>query len=164
MLCAPVFIFTSGYSAILGSPRCVLFIFATCHIQYTFFFFLRENGQSTKILEVRQNGRRRLLGAQSINTERALSELSNPFVRVFAWIQKLAVDISKRHEMSRRLPKLFESDRVASRARGIRNKIWRENSSQRCSFQQCKHGDRTRNNSLLYGRRLLWFGIQNNKL
>ena len=36
-------------------------------------FFSRENGQNTKILEVRhfQNGRRRVLGAQSIDTERA---------------------------------------------------------------------------------------------
>ena len=35
-------------------------------------FFSRENGQNTKILEVRhENGRRRVLGAQSIDTERA---------------------------------------------------------------------------------------------
>ena len=39
----------------------------------------RENGQNTKILEVRhfrkyENGRRRLLGAQSINDERASKE------------------------------------------------------------------------------------------
>ena len=60
---------------------------AACRIQYTFwslchFFFSRENGQSTRILEVRhfrmiRNGRRRLLGAQSINTERALSTQNN---------------------------------------------------------------------------------------
>ena len=35
-------------------------------------FFSRENGQNTKILEVRhENGRRRVLGTQSIDTERA---------------------------------------------------------------------------------------------
>ena len=59
---------------------------ATCHIQYPFLslcqFFSRENGQNTKILEVRhflwyENGRRRLLGAQSINTERAEPEAAH---------------------------------------------------------------------------------------
>ena len=53
---------------------------ATCHIQYTFLslcnvFLPRENGQNTKILEVRHFRTIRkwppmVLGAQSINTER----------------------------------------------------------------------------------------------
>ena len=50
---------------------------ATCHIQCTFLslhqFVSRENGQNTKILVIfrmMRNGHRRLLGAQSINTER----------------------------------------------------------------------------------------------
>ena len=52
---------------------------ATCHIQYTFLslcqLFLRENRQNTKIPEVClfvccENDCWRLLGAQSINTER----------------------------------------------------------------------------------------------
>ena len=48
---------------------------ATCHIQYTFLslcqFVSRENGQNTRILQVRHFCIiRRLVGAQSINTER----------------------------------------------------------------------------------------------
>ena len=58
---------------------------ATCHIQYTFmslcqfffFFFSRENGTkhentpTSAMFVWHENGRRWLLGAQSINTERA---------------------------------------------------------------------------------------------
>ena len=61
ILCAPVFIFSRGSSALLvGHPRCGLSIWLSlliCHIQYTFLSlcqcFSRENGQNTKILEVR---------------------------------------------------------------------------------------------------------------
>ena len=38
-----------------------------CHMFFLFFCFSRENGQNTKIRD--ENGCRRLLGAQSINTE-----------------------------------------------------------------------------------------------
>ena len=55
VLYAPVFIFTSDTSALLGHPWCGLSIFtvSTCHIQYTFlslwpFFFSQENRQNTK--------------------------------------------------------------------------------------------------------------------
>ena len=66
MLWAPVLIFTSGSSALLGP-----------YLPYTSEFMpivLRENGQNTNILEVRhfvwcKNGRRRLLGAQLILRE-----------------------------------------------------------------------------------------------
>ena len=51
---------------------------ASCHIQYTFLnlcrFFSRENGQNTKILEVRYHTKMAAdvnTGTQSINTERA---------------------------------------------------------------------------------------------
>ena len=78
MLCGePVFIFTSGSSALRAPTLWFIDLtVATYHIQYTFLslchFFSRENGQNTKMLEVSyENGRRRLLGAQSINTERA---------------------------------------------------------------------------------------------
>ena len=62
MVCAPVFIFTSGSSALdlLGRPRRVVY---WCHCRYLpysinfsefiSFFSLRENRQNTKILEVR---------------------------------------------------------------------------------------------------------------
>ena len=79
-LCACVYI----YIRQLSSFRTPMLWFidltvATCHIQYTFLslcqFVSRENGQNRKILKVChfrmiQNGHRRLLGAQSINTER----------------------------------------------------------------------------------------------
>ena len=73
MLCAPVFIFTSGSSALLGWPR--------LPYSYTFLslcqFVSRENGQNTKNtrsppfshdMKMAPDG---LLGAQSINTESA---------------------------------------------------------------------------------------------
>ena len=57
MLCAPVFIFTSGSSALLGRPRCGYR--SDCHylpysIHFSEFMSIcsRENGQNTKILEV----------------------------------------------------------------------------------------------------------------
>ena len=60
MLCAPLFIII--YIRQLSSFRAptlwlIDLTVATCHIQYTFLslcqFFSRENGQNTKILEVR---------------------------------------------------------------------------------------------------------------
>ena len=77
MLCAHVFIFTSGSPALLGCHIVVYGFVDTYHIQYTFLslcqlFFSRENGQNTKILEVRHfrmmtaDG---LLGAQSIKID-----------------------------------------------------------------------------------------------
>ena len=56
MLCAPVFIFTSGSSALLGRQRQLWLIdltVATCRIQVYAFFVSRVNGQNTRILEVR---------------------------------------------------------------------------------------------------------------
>ena len=74
-----VFIFTSGSSAILGRSCCglsiwlsLLAIFNTLIISL-YQFVSRENGQNTKILVIfrmMRNGHRRLLGVQSINTER----------------------------------------------------------------------------------------------
>ena len=68
MLCAPVFIFTPGSSK------------ATSHIQYTFLSLCqfvpektdktREYSKSTIFVSY-ENGRQRLLGAQSINAKRA---------------------------------------------------------------------------------------------
>ena len=92
MLCAPVFIFTSGSSTLFGLTRCGLSVwlsllaifnaifwasFNAFFLSFFFFlFFSRENVQNTKnsksaIFIWYENGRRRLLGAQSINTERA---------------------------------------------------------------------------------------------
>ena len=80
-LCAAVFTFTSGSSALLGRPRCGLSI---CHyVPYSIHFwvyanfFHEKNGQNAKkyskcaIFVCCKNGRRRLPGAQSINTGRA---------------------------------------------------------------------------------------------
>ena len=54
MLCAPVFIFTSGSSAFLGRPRCGLSAWLSLiHFSEFMSIFLGENGQNTKILEVR---------------------------------------------------------------------------------------------------------------
>ena len=53
MLCAPVFILTSGSSALLG--HLVLWFIdltATCHIQYTFLSLCQENRQNPRILGV----------------------------------------------------------------------------------------------------------------
>ena len=79
MLCAPVFIFTSGSSALLGRPRCglsmwlsLLAIFNTLFWVYANFFHEKmDKIRKSAIFAWYENGRRRLLGAQSINAERA---------------------------------------------------------------------------------------------
>ena len=88
MLCAPVFIFTSSSSALLGRPRCglsiwlsLLAIFNTLFGVYGISFFTRkrtkdENTRKSSFFVIYENGRRRLRGAQSINTERASLILS----------------------------------------------------------------------------------------
>ena len=85
MLCTPGFTYSRQLSSFNRAPT-LWFIdltVATCHIRYTFLslcqLFSGENGQKTKIVEVRHfvwyenggenAGRQRLLGAQS--TERA---------------------------------------------------------------------------------------------
>ena len=74
MLCAPVFIFTSGSSALLGRPRCglsiwlsLLAIFNTLFLSLRRFFFHEKTEKTRKyskadIFEWYENGRRRLLG------------------------------------------------------------------------------------------------------
>ena len=80
MLCAPVFIFTSGSSALLGRPRCGLSIWLSLLAifntgVYANFFHEKtdKTGKYSKsaIFDWCENGRRLLLGAQSISTERA---------------------------------------------------------------------------------------------
>ena len=77
-----MFIFTSGRSALLGRPRSGLSIwlslpaiFNTLFWVYIIFFTRKrtkhENARSPPFSHDTKNGRRRLLGAQSINTERA---------------------------------------------------------------------------------------------
>ena len=78
MLCTPVFIFTSGSSAPLVHPHCV---FSICrYLPYSIHFsefmpmFYTRKRTKHEILESTiflryENGRQRLLGAQSINTE-----------------------------------------------------------------------------------------------
>ena len=88
MLCAPVFIFTSGSSALLGRPRCglsiwlsLLAIFNTLFWVYVNLFHEKTDKtwkySKSAIFVWYENGCRRLLGAQSINTERASSRLSD---------------------------------------------------------------------------------------
>ena len=84
MLCALVFIFTSGSSALLGRPCCglsiwlsLLAIFKIIFWVYAFIFLKtkRTKPENTQILRMT---RKWLLGAQSINTESSLSlTLSN---------------------------------------------------------------------------------------
>ena len=77
MLCAPVFIFTSGSSALLGWPCCglsiwlsLLAIFNT--LSWVYVNLSHEKTSSNSAIFVwYENGRRRILGAQSINTESA---------------------------------------------------------------------------------------------
>ena len=82
MLCAPVFYIYIRQLSYFRVPTLgfIDLTVATCHIQCNFLslcqFFSQENGQNTKICESAifvwyENGRRRSLGAQSINTERA---------------------------------------------------------------------------------------------
>ena len=83
MFWAPVFIFISDSSALLGRLSCGLIdlIVYNCHNKYTFLsfchFFWREKTDKTRkylkfaIFVCPENGRQRLLAAQSINTERA---------------------------------------------------------------------------------------------
>ena len=80
MLSAPVFIFTAGRSAILGHPRYGLSMWLSllaifnilvwvCHFSFTWKRTKHEKSPPFFILY--ENGRRLLLDAQSINTERA---------------------------------------------------------------------------------------------
>ena len=83
MLCAPVFIFTSNSSALLGRPRCglsiwlsLLAIFNTFLWVYSIYFHEKKRTKKRtnskySIFVWYKNGRRRSLSAQSINTERA---------------------------------------------------------------------------------------------
>ena len=76
MLCTLVFIFTSGSSALLARHVVVYrsdyrYLPYSIHFSEFWQFFSRENGQNTKILKsaifvLYKNGRRRLLGVQSI--------------------------------------------------------------------------------------------------
>ena len=87
MLCVPVFIFISGSSISSFRAPTLWFInltVATCHIQCTFLGlcqFLHEKTDKTwKYLKSAifiwyENGRRRLLGAQSINTFKRINSL-----------------------------------------------------------------------------------------
>ena len=84
MLCAPVFIFTSGSSALLGRPCCGLsiwlsllaifnntfWVYAICLFVCLFvclYVCLFRRHENTFVWY--ENGRQRFLGAQSINTE-----------------------------------------------------------------------------------------------
>ena len=82
MLCAPVFIFTSSSSALLGRPLCAISIWLSLLAIFNALFWVyascfQEKTDKTRkysksaILLWYENGRRRFLGAQSINTERA---------------------------------------------------------------------------------------------
>ena len=88
MVCAPVFIFTSGSSALLGRPHCGLSICLSLVAIFNALFwvhvnFLYEKTAKTQkhststILVSYENGRRQLLGAQSINSERTSLFYSN---------------------------------------------------------------------------------------
>ena len=88
MPCVPVFIFTSGSSALLGRPRSGLSIWLSLLAIFNTLFWVYANLFHEKTDKTRkysksaifvwyQNGRRRLLGAQSINHE---SFLLMPFV------------------------------------------------------------------------------------
>ena len=88
MLCTPVFIFTSGSPALLGRPCCglsiwlsLLVIFNTLLRVYANLFHEKTDKtlkySKSAIFVWYKNGRRRLLGAQSTNTERASLTTSN---------------------------------------------------------------------------------------
>ena len=75
MLCAPVFIFTSSSSALLGRPRCGLsiwlFLLAILNtLFWVYASFLHEKTDKTREYSKYENGHRPLQGAQSINTGR----------------------------------------------------------------------------------------------
>ena len=83
ILCAPVFIFSRGSSALLvGHPRCGLSIWLSLFAIFNPLFWVYANVFHEKTDKTRkysksaifvryEKGRRRLQGAQSINTERA---------------------------------------------------------------------------------------------
>ena len=81
MLCTPVFIFTSGSSALLGHPCCGLSIWLSLPAIFNTLFWVYANFFHKKTDKTRQysksaifiwhqNGHGRLLGVQSINTGR----------------------------------------------------------------------------------------------
>ena len=86
--CAPVFIFTTGSSTLLGRPRCGLSIWLSLLAIFNTLFWVYANlfhektdktrkYSKSAILVWYENSRRRLLGAQSINSERvSLTKLS----------------------------------------------------------------------------------------
>ena len=80
MFCTPVFIFTSGSSVLLGRPRCGLSIWLSLFAIFNTLFLVYVNLFHKKMDKTRkhsksaifvwyENGRRRLLDEQSINTE-----------------------------------------------------------------------------------------------
>ena len=73
MLCAPVFIFSFGSSALLERPRCGLYLSYSLYLVYANFFHEKSDKRKSAILYDMRNGRRRLLGTQSINTESLLT-------------------------------------------------------------------------------------------
>ena len=145
VLCAPVFIFTSSSSALLGCPGCglsvwlsLLAIFNTLFWVYVNFFKRKrtkhKNTRSLPFSCHTKIGRRRLLGAQSINTEKA--SLQVPLVDSFflcseGWEQsglfefyKAKLDYIKKREESK---KERRSERVRSHSRWLgRSKLLSE--------------------------------------
>ena len=74
MLCAPVFIFTAGSSALLGRPRCSLSIWLSLLAIFNTLFWVYVDFVHDKTDKTRKYSKSaiflwRLLGAQSINTE-----------------------------------------------------------------------------------------------
>ena len=98
MLCAPVFVFKSGSSALSGRPRCGLSIWVSLlSISNTLFWvyvnLFHEKTDKTRkyvIFVWYENGRRRLLSAQSINTESASTQ-SLCFAGTFSWNRRTLV-------------------------------------------------------------------------
>ena len=145
MLCAPVFIFTSGSSALLGCPRCGLSIWLSpLAISNTLFWvyvnFLRENRQNMKIQDMKsaifvryENGRQGLLSAQSINTERA--SLSCHGYRAKFWSNTWMKHITEKNKPSLVSAPIFRvTDQSTLKCHHFEN----------CNFYKDLYGERAR--------------------
>ena len=107
MLCTPVFIFTSGSSALLGRPSCGLSIWLSLLAIFNTLFwvyaiFIHEKMDKTrKYSKSYENGRRRLLGAQSINTERASLTFATDYFYGNSWARLHWRHCVRRHSHQR---------------------------------------------------------------
>ena len=139
MLCALVFIFTSGSSALLGRPCCGLSIWLSLlAISSTLFWidanFFNEKTDKTRgysksaIFVSYENGRRRLLGAQGINTDGASLAMNS--IKYWQWERVGEKKFKKHAEVRTLLETKKHMTRMRIRLRALHQSNRTETASQ----------------------------------